>query len=324
MKLSIIDLSWPGDAKRLVQEADSLGYDRFWTTEHHSLGQSASPIVLSAALAAVTSRIRIGTAGVMLQYYSPFKIVEDFQLLETLFPGRIDLGLIGGTMKHSAPIHRALMDGRAPLGKSTYRRKFTELMQLLRRNHHLQTTDLALPGPITPSSPAVWLCSSSPQSAEFAGKQGVGFIYHAYLAQAAAAQAVSTINVYRENFNLSHGLHKPVVAVACYGYCAEKERTARAVWREFLKASSPSQNAAEIKGSKPSFIGTPQQCREQLEKIGAKYGVSELVIQCLGGNFNDRLGGYRLLAKEFRLKSVVQSRISSNRPGAEDRVGAWH
>ena len=79
----------------LAQEAEALGYHRFWVSEHHSDAAlaSASPEVLVSAIAAKTTRMRVGSGGVLLPYYAPFKVAEQFNLLEALYPGRIDLGL---------------------------------------------------------------------------------------------------------------------------------------------------------------------------------------------------------------------------------------
>src|ERR1043166_171815 len=109
LDLSVLDISWPGHVPRLVTQLEASGYHRFWTTEHHTLSQSASPTVLAGLAAGMTERIRIGTAGILLKYASPAKVVEDFRLLELFFPGRIDLGIAGAGI----PAHEAIyLDGR--------------------------------------------------------------------------------------------------------------------------------------------------------------------------------------------------------------------
>ena len=83
------------DTIALAQDCETLGYDRFWVSEHHNHGTIAgtAPEILIAAIAGVTTRIRVGSAGVMLPHYSPLKVAEQFLVLEAIAPGRIDLGL---------------------------------------------------------------------------------------------------------------------------------------------------------------------------------------------------------------------------------------
>ena len=105
MKLSVLDqsVSVAGsgedaairDTLDLAVHVEALGYERFWVSEHHGLGTivGTAPEILMAAIAARTTRIRIGSAGVMLPHYSAFKVAEQFRVLDALAPGRIDLGV---------------------------------------------------------------------------------------------------------------------------------------------------------------------------------------------------------------------------------------
>ena len=105
MKLSVLDQSTASKGKTqdvaireslaLAQQCDALGYHRYWVSEHHNASNivGTAPEVLMAAIAATTSRIRVGSAGVMLPHYSALKVAEQFRVLEALAPGRIDLGI---------------------------------------------------------------------------------------------------------------------------------------------------------------------------------------------------------------------------------------
>src|SRR3989337_1344541 len=105
MRLSVLDQSpvisghTPAQAIhetiKLAQAADELGYHRYWLAEHHAIAALADPCpeVLASRVAAETSTIRVGTGGVLLPYYSPLKVAEQFRMLEALYPGRIDLGI---------------------------------------------------------------------------------------------------------------------------------------------------------------------------------------------------------------------------------------
>ena len=94
MRLSIIDIHWPGHLPKLASCADRIGIHRLWMTEHHSDYQSASPLVACALVAAATKNVRVGTAGIMLNLYSPMSIAESYKLLELYFNDRIDLGIV--------------------------------------------------------------------------------------------------------------------------------------------------------------------------------------------------------------------------------------
>ena len=105
MKLSVLDQSTAAQGKTqdvairetiaLAQHCDILGYNRYWVSEHHNSGNivGTAPEVLMAAIGATTTRIRIGSAGVMLPHYSAFKVAEQFRVLEAIAPGRVDLGV---------------------------------------------------------------------------------------------------------------------------------------------------------------------------------------------------------------------------------------
>ncbi|WP_114560835.1 MsnO8 family LLM class oxidoreductase, partial [Desertihabitans aurantiacus] len=110
--------------------ADRLGFHRFWTAEHHAVPgvASAAPAVLLAAIGARTSRIRIGTGGIMLPNHRPLVVAEQALLLEALHPGRVDLGL-GGSLGFTAPIRRAL--GRTVLGEGEYAAELDAVLALL-------------------------------------------------------------------------------------------------------------------------------------------------------------------------------------------------
>src|SRR5919201_3486585 len=138
MLLSVLDQSpvrsglTAADAVRetleLAELADRLGYHRYWLAEHHSTGglAGASPEILIGQVAARTSRLRVGAGGIMLSHYSPLKVAEQFRMLETLFPGRIDLGL-GRAPGSDQLTARALAYG-ALRGPELYPRQITDLL----------------------------------------------------------------------------------------------------------------------------------------------------------------------------------------------------
>ncbi|MDP1962195.1 MAG: MsnO8 family LLM class oxidoreductase, partial [Reyranella sp.] len=190
LRLSVLDQSpiakgrTPADAVRetleLAQLCDRLGYVRYWLAEHHSSEALAgsTPEVLIARVAGLTERIRVGSGGVMLPHYSAYKVAENFRMLETLFPGRIDLG-VGRAPGSDQRTMRILADGKPNWSSAD--------------NYPIQVRDLvawlsdALPDghagrgvtaqPVGESAPDVWLLGSSDDSAALAAHFGLPFCF---------------------------------------------------------------------------------------------------------------------------------------------------
>src|SRR5919198_6086913 len=162
----------------LARAADRLGYHRYWLAEHHSTPALAgpSPEVLIPQVAAVTTGIRVGSGGVMLQHYSALKVAESFRVLETLYPGRIDLG-IGRAPGSDQLTARALASG-GPVGVDDFVEKVADVLGFLHGElppQHPFGGVLAMPTGET--TPEVWLLGSSDQSASIAAHFGVGFSF---------------------------------------------------------------------------------------------------------------------------------------------------
>src|SRR4051794_8170638 len=180
--LSILDQSpisqgaTGGDALRnsidLAKLADGLGYQRYWVAEHHGTPMlaSASPEVLIGPIAAATSRLRVGSGGVMLPHYSALKVAESFGVLAGLFPGRIDLG-IGRAAGTDPMTTRALQRDRSQPIPDDFPEQLAELLGYFDRSfpadHPLARLADSLPG--NPEVPEAWLLGSSEQSAIWAG-----------------------------------------------------------------------------------------------------------------------------------------------------------
>ncbi|EIJ82260.1 luciferase family oxidoreductase, group 1 [Bacillus methanolicus PB1] len=167
---------------RLAQKAEEWGYSRFWVSEHHHTEQLAgsSPEVLISYLLARTKSIRIGSGGVMLQHYSPYKVAENFHVLSTLAPGRVDLGI--GKAPGGLPLStKALQFGTINDGKD-----FEERLIFLRKliedsvdKHHPLAGIKATP--IPPEKPEIFLLGASPQSAQLAADLGIPFVFALFI-----------------------------------------------------------------------------------------------------------------------------------------------
>lgn len=227
MKLSLLDRSrtrtgFPDGAalhhsvERAVQ-AESLGYHRFWAAEHHAVPgiASGSPAVLLAAAGARTSRIRLGSGGVMLPHHQPLVVAEQFLMLEGLHPGRIDLGL-GRTLGFTEPVRRALRQQTDDV--ESFAADLEELRSYLRREAPVTAR------PITPTAPPLFQLATG-QGLVTAARLGLpavigGPVLHSpELGEAVAA--------YRRDFRASEETPQPQVIISLDLYPAETEEQAR-------------------------------------------------------------------------------------------------
>ena len=236
--LSVLDLSpvttaTPGSAALhnsldLARLAERLGYTRYWLAEHHNLANiaSSSPELMIGQIAAATSRIRVGSGGVMLPNHAPLMVAERFKVLEALFPGRIDLGLgrAPGTDPVTSYALRARQDPRAG---DEFLERFQELLLLENggfpeghpfRNVRAMPADVALP--------PIWLLGSSGYSAELAAAFGLGFAFAHHFADYDAAGAMLS---YRERFKPSATLARPYAILATAAVAADNDAEAERI-----------------------------------------------------------------------------------------------
>ena len=266
------DVLW--ETLRLAPLAESLGYSRYWLSEHHgSKVAHSSPEVLVPILAGLTQRIRIGTAGILLNLYSPFKVASDFRLLNTIFPDRIDLGL--ARARTASIIEEILLGGPRQV---SYEEKLKELLEYLRG------TGRAAINPLGMAPPETWLLGSATASMELAADHGAAFCIAAFIA-ADGLDMASILKEYRERFRPSPEMPAPKWAIAFAGVCAETEKRAREI-------------AAGLGFSvTPTLVGDPSQCREMVEEMRERYATDEFIFADICPDFDDRVRSHRLLAE---------------------------
>jgi luciferase family oxidoreductase group 1 len=332
MRLSVLDQSpvpkrlTPADAVRetleLAEAAERLGYHRYWVAEHHSTSGLAGscPEILIAQIAARTSRIRVGAGGVMLSHYSPLKVAEQFRMLETLFPGRIDLGL-GRAPGSDQLTARALAYGASPLGPEHYPRQVADLVawlgDALPADHPFTGVKAT---PRGPGAPEVWLLGSSGESATLAAHFGTAFAFAHFISSDGSAEVV---RAYSERFRASAALAAPRAAVAVFVVCADTEaealRLAKSrelfVVRLYTGRGGPYPSVEEAEAYRYSprelmlveharrrcVAGAPEQIRDRLVAFAAEHGVEELVVVTITHDPKARLRSYELLADVFGL-----------------------
>jgi luciferase family oxidoreductase group 1 len=331
LRLSALDQSpvrstgTPADAIRetleLARAADRLGYHRYWLAEHHSTPALAgpSPEVLIPQVAAATSGIRVGSGGVMLQHYSALKVAEQFRVLETLHPGRIDLGI--GRAPGSDQLTARALAGPAGVGVDDFVGKVADVLGFLHGDlppEHPYGSVLAMP--TGPTAPEVWLLGSSDQSGALAAHFGLGFAFAHFINADGGAEVT---RAYARGFKPSPLLAEPRASVAVFVVCAPTEeeavRLAQSrdlfIVRLYTGRSSRYPSVAEAEGYSYSprewmiveharrrrVVGTPAQCRARLEALAGEYGVDEVVVVTITETWETRLRSYVLLAEVFEL-----------------------
>jgi len=333
LKLSVLDQSpvrQGGSAAQAVAEtlelaqlADRLGYFRYWVAEHHSSEALAgtTPEILIARIGSLTQRIRIGSAGVMLSHYAALKVAENFRMLETLYPGRIDLG-IGRAPGSDQRTARALQPGPQAYGIDNYPYQIRDLIAFL---HDALPADHAHAGitanPVGESAPPVWVLGSSDQSALYAAHFGLPFSFAHFISPEGGP---AVVEAYRKYFKPSALRDKPEANVGISVLCAETEERAqflaasRDLWVLRLRTTghpgqiptpeeaasfpySEEQRAFMRSIRQRSIVGTPDQVKARLLQQAEVYGVDEFVCVTITHDFAARKRSYELLAEAFDL-----------------------
>lgn len=231
------------DARIVARNVEKYGYKRFWIAEHHSLpgiASSATPILISD-IAAATSSIRVGAGGVMLPNHSPLIVAEQFATLETLYPGRIDLGL-GRAAGAAGPTVRALRGDASE-------RNFEQDIDIL-RDYLLNSGNQPVSGIPGVYNIPMYILGSSMTSAELAARRGLPYSFAAHFAPHFLSQAVS---YYRNNFQPSEYLDQPYVIVGVSAFAADTEEEAQ------YHASSHFQWTSLFHQAKQEFLPLPKE-----------------------------------------------------------------
>jgi len=329
VKLSVLDQSpipeglTAGDALRntidLARWAEQLGYQRYWLAEHHGTPglACASPEVMVGPIAAATSRLHVGTGGIMLPHYSPLKVAETFSMLSALFPGRIDLGL-GRAPGTSSGIAFALQRDRRQVAPDDFHEQLSELLAYF-ENRGPSAGPFRQAAAMRFSSPETWLLGSSEQSGIWAAELGLPYCFADFINPNGEAIA----EFYREHFQPSARLQAPCVGVCSWAICAETDEEAERLasslrmlmlmlYRGQLIAV-PSVEKAEgflaregvAAGTLPVgrriIVGTPEKVRAMLEEVVADYGAEELFVINIMHQHEKRKRSYELIARAFGL-----------------------
>jgi luciferase family oxidoreductase group 1 len=329
LPLSVLDLSIVAsgrtsaealaDTTAAAKHAESLGYRRYWVAEHHNMATvaSTSPAVLMAHLAANTSRMHLGSGGVMLPNHAPLVVAEQFAMLEALHPGRIDLGI--GRAPGSDPMTAAALRG-GNQGAERFPRDLIDLMGLLgdvRSEEGLWTRFAATPKATT--SPTIVLLGSSLYSAQLAGALGLPFGFAHHFDMGGTLDAVET---YRECFRPSPVLATPHTIVTANVLAAPTEEEAQylagpgALMRRWIRTGrrfavpTPEEAAADpelpIARMDPTnrIVGTPDDVVAGLEHLAEVTRADELMLSTVTHALDDRLRSMALVADAWALAAT--------------------
>ena len=305
------------ETRELAKYCDSLGLNRFWLAEHHGSSSFAgcSPEILIPSLASQTESIRVGSGGVMLMHYSPYKVAENFRLLESLFPDRIDLGL-GRAPGSDAYQAGALAYGSKTTGPEFFTTKMNDLKSFLEGS--VSSTQSFESVNVTPGLgeiPEVWLLVSSRQGAEYAAHFGLPMSLAYFIDPSCADLA----DVYRDNFQPSIFTKEPRVSLGVFSICADTDKEAEelslsaAAWRQnsqkgifgsfpTLKEAKESINGDLVEtNDNRTFVGSSQSIRQKIQPLLDKVKPEELKIITICEPFSARVRSYDLINQSFSL-----------------------
>jgi len=321
--LSVLDLapivegSTAADALRnsldLARHVERLGYRRFWLAEHHNaVGiASAATAVVIAHVAAGTSTIRVGAGGIMLPNHAPIVIAEQFGTLESLHPGRIDLGLgrAPGTDQLTVLALR-----RDPSAADTFPQEVLELQRYLADPVPGQAVR-ATPGAGT--NVPLWILGSSLYGAQLAAMLGLPYAFASHFAPDALLPALA---MYRERFEPSKQLREPHVMVGANAVVADTDEEARHLFTSAQQSFSnifrgrrgqlpppiddiedywsPLESEPASAMLARSFVGSPETVRAGLEAFAAETSADEIIVASAIHDHAKRLRSYALLSRQ--------------------------
>jgi luciferase family oxidoreductase group 1 len=341
LRLSVLDQSpvpagsTPAQALKnsigLAQHVESLGFNRFWMSEHHSMDTLActAPEIMLARIGGETSKIRIGSGGIMLPHYTALKVAETFRTLHALYPGRVDLGIgraPGGGPIEAAALRRYRDAPRNAIQVDDFPEQLSELIAFLHdgfpTDHPFSRVQVS---PESPGSPAIWLLGSSLWSARAAAEFGLPYAFAHFFSPDPTRPAIEH---YRAAFvaNPALGadrLTKPEAMAAVGVICAETQAEADKLFQSVRllqyrirqndrrPVASPEDAALELRQYGPVqpeptefpryFVGTPDGVRARLLAMAEQLHLGELVVNTIAYDHGARLRSYSLLAEAFAL-----------------------
>lgn len=304
------------ESVELARLSEELGYSRFWVAEHHASDALAgcSPEVLLGRLGTETSSIRLGSGGVMLPHYSPYKVAENFKLLQTLYPGRMDLGV--GRAPGTDPFTAAAIRYGSRVGPEHFPNMVADLQALLNDTDPVtQGMENARAYPKVDIAPDLWMLGSSEDSAMLAGLSGLPYNF-AYFINPNISPDI--FQQYRERFKPGPNWDKPHCSLTVFAIAAETEEEAlrlsksRDLWFIRLLRGNPGPFPSVEEASDYPFsegelaaieenrgkraVGTPEQVKSKLLELTAQFDLDEIMLVTITHDPEARRHSYRLIS----------------------------
>lgn len=337
-RLSVLDQSpvaegmTAADAVRntldLARTADALGYDRYWMAEHHASAGivGVAPEVLIGPVALATRRIRVGSGGIMLPHFSPFKIAETFRLLGAIAPGRIDLGLGRAPGSDQRTAYALQRDRSRRIPSDDFPNHVAELLGYLSdslpEDHVFASLARTLPDG-TQGSPDPWMLGSSPDSARWAGELGLPYC----IADFINSNAVPLADLYRRSFQPSRWSAEPHLMVATWAIAAADRAEAELLTLPSLmmfahliqrgqtipvpsvaRASAwLADNPLAQRHDRRMLLGSGREVRAQIEEVATLYGAQEVMLVNIMHEHEKRRRSYELIAEAFGMAQVEEA-----------------
>jgi luciferase family oxidoreductase group 1 len=313
------------ESVKLVKIAEELGYVRYWLSEHHNIATlaGAAPEVLLARLGAETNTIRLGSGGIMLPNHSALKVAENFRLLEALFPGRIDLGI--GRAPGGDRLTASQLNPSNTFDPKEYVQQIIALNAFLADDATAGTVHEKVKAiPRIDTTPAMWMLTSSGESAYLAAHFGMALSFAAFINPVGGPEA---IEAYRKMFRPSAQLAQPETSVGIFVFCGDTEEKAQQVQAvmdyRLLSISkgkvdeSPSYESVRayhysadewqhvLFNRQRMIVGTPDIVKEELYQLAGNYKVNEIVVATFADTFEDRVRSYELLAQMVTTEKML-------------------
>ena len=319
------------ESVQLAQHVESLGYHRYWVAEHHNSTSfsGTSPEILIGQIAANTKNIRVGSGGVMLSHYSALKVAEQFSMLDSFYPNRIDLG-VGRAPGSDGKTAAALTSPRRVMEVN---QDFPQMVRALASflnegpgDTHPLNGISAQPGKVKETSPIIWLLGSSDYSARLAAELGLPFSFADFFGNT-SEYGPQVTDLYRKLFEPSNFLSEPLVNVGLQVTCAPTEEEAKFVGssRNLNKIISrlglstqgvippeeatdwPLDNHAKNymeQSTQSNIEGDPDQVKEGILLAAERYQTGDVGIVTNCYDFAHRKRSYTLVSKAFRPKGT--------------------
>lgn len=308
-----------------IKLAEKLGYSRFWISEHHNSKfiAGSAPEVLLARLGAETTRIRIGSGGIMLPNHSAFKMAENFRLLEALYPGRIDLGI--GRAPGGDRVSATLLNPSNDFKEEDY------IKQIEHLNHFFKDEAGTSQGriyaiPQVKTIPEQWILSSSGGSAKIAAEKGLNLAVAKFINGFVTPDVVAR---YREAFIPTSTNPKSNALLSIFVMCGETEEEANRMrkyidyillqfdlgkfqeYPDFDTIDNHKFTSFEKErlhyNAKRIISGTPHVVKEKIGNLATEFGVDEIIVSTMSFSKELRLRNFELLAEAFDLPSATET-----------------